>query len=275
MRRNASAPGAPGDNPYQTIASGFPGHIGCDIRYFQEVDSTQRIAAALAQEGAAEGTVVIAESQSAGRGRLGRSWHSPAGVNLYATAILRPRIAVSDVPQLGLAAGVALAEALETVAPGLVGLKWPNDVWLAGRKGGGILAEALTDANSGLIAVLIGIGVNLNLPASEIPFELRDKATSVLATTGVRVDRVGFAEHLFRRLELRYRAAETGGFRAVRELYQRYFALNGRRVSVLEGDATTQGIVRGVDADGALILETTLGRLRILSGDVTLEGVYD
>jgi BirA family biotin operon repressor/biotin-[acetyl-CoA-carboxylase] ligase len=275
MVHGASTPGPPGDNPYYAIASGSPGCIGFDIRYFREVDSTQRIAAALAREGVAEGTAVIAESQSEGRGRLGRSWYSPAGMNLYTSVILRPRIPLSEVPQLGLVAGVAVAEALETVAPGLVSLKWPNDVWLRGRKTGGVLAEALTDADSGLLAVLIGIGVNLNLPPSEIPFELRDKATSVLAMTGARVDRARFAANLFRTLGLRYRAAVTDGFAAVRDLYQQYFALNGRYVSVIDGNATIRGIVRGVDKDGALVLETELGRRRIVSGDVTLEGVYD
>src|SRR6516162_10539485 len=104
-------------NPYQVIASGTPGRIGWEIRYFYEVDSTQRVAAELAQNGAGQGTVVIAERQSAGRGRLGRVWHSPAGVNLYMTVILRPRMPLDEIPRLGLVAGVAVAEALETVAP--------------------------------------------------------------------------------------------------------------------------------------------------------------
>lgn len=262
-------------SPYRTIASGIPGRIGCDIRYFDQVDSTQKIAAALAQEGADQGTVVIAERQVAGRGRLGRSWHSPPGVNLYMTVILRPRMSLAAVPQLSLVAGVAVAEALETIAPKLVALKWPNDVWLARRKAGGIIAEAVTDAPHGKLCILLGIGLNLNLRSNDIPSELRDKATSVMIITGREVDRVQFAAILLSKLELRYHDAEFGGFAAVRSVYERYFALNGRHVTVIDGSKTASGVVRGVDSDGALILDNEDGPLRILTGDVSLEGAYD
>src|SRR5215472_898407 len=165
---------APGveTNPYRAIRSGIPGRIGWDIRYLDKVDSTQRVAAELAQNGTEEGMVVIAERQSAGRGRLGRTWHSPAGVNLYMTVILRPHMPLAEVPQLSLVAGVAVAEALETIAPGLVALKWPNDIWLRERKAGGIIAEAVTDATQDLRCVLLGIGLNLNLASNDIPPEL-------------------------------------------------------------------------------------------------------
>jgi BirA family transcriptional regulator, biotin operon repressor / biotin---[acetyl-CoA-carboxylase] ligase len=272
---SGNSPGQPEINPYQAIASGTLGRIGSDIRYFDEVDSTQRVAAQLAQDGADHGTVVIAERQSAGRGRLGRAWHSPAGVNLYMTVILRPRMPLAEVPQLSLVAGVAVAEALETIAPGLVALKWPNDIWLRKRKAGGIIAEAVTDATRGLRCVLLGIGLNLNLTGDDIPPELRGKATSVLIATGQECDRVQFAATLFDLLGVRYRAAEAGGFSAVRQVYERYFTLNGRRVTVTDGRTTAAGVVRGIDADGALILETGSGPTRILTGDVSLEGAYD
>jgi BirA family transcriptional regulator, biotin operon repressor / biotin---[acetyl-CoA-carboxylase] ligase len=261
-------------NPYRAIASATPGRIGWNIHYFDQLDSTQRVAAELASNGAAEGTVVIAERQSAGRGRLGRAWHSPAGVNLYTTVILRPRMPLAEVPQLSLIAGVAVAEALETVAPGLVALKWPNDIWLNGRKAGGIIAEAITDASNGFRCVLVGIGLNLNLAADDIPPELRDKATSVLIVTGQPVDRVQFATKLFAVLDRRCGAAQRGAFAAVRPLYERFFALNGRQVTVVETGSSTQGVVRGIDPDGALVLETEHGSIRILTGDVSLEGAY-
>src|SRR5229473_1546834 len=117
-------------NPYREIEAGEPGRIGWRVHYYDEVDSTQRIAAEFANQSAAQGTVVIAELQSAGRGRMGRQWHSPPGVNLYATIILRPTMPLNEVPRLSLVARVAAAEALETVASGRVALKWPNDVWL-------------------------------------------------------------------------------------------------------------------------------------------------
>jgi BirA family transcriptional regulator, biotin operon repressor / biotin---[acetyl-CoA-carboxylase] ligase len=262
-------------NPYKAIASGARGRIGHDIRYFEQVDSTQRVAAELVRNGTAEGTVVVAERQTAGRGRLGRNWHSPAGVNLYVTVVLRPRLPLPRVPQLSLVAGVGVAEALETVAPGLVALKWPNDIWLKGRKAGGILAEAITDSSRGLLGVLLGIGLNLNLASNHIPSELRDKATSVFITTGQEVNRVCFAADLFRMLDIRYREAEIKGFEAVRPIYHGYSALNGRRVTVIDANTTTYGVVRDIDDDGALILETEVGSTRILSGDVSIEGAYD
>jgi len=273
--RSEASPVQAETNPYQAIASRTPGQIGWDIRYFEEVDSTQRVAAELAENGAGQGTVVIAEHQSAGRGRLGRAWHSPARVNLYMTVILRPQMPLAEVPQLSLVAGVAAAEALETVAPGLVALKWPNDIWLRKLKAGGIIAEAVTDTTQRLLCVLLGIGLNLNLASNDIPPELIGKATSVMIATGRKCDRVQFAATLFNLLGAHYQAAEARGFSAVRQIYERYFALNGRRVTVIDGRTTATGVVRGVDADGALILETGSGPIRILTGDVSLEGAYD
>ena len=167
--------------------TGAPGRIGWRIHYFDEVDSTQQAARELAADGAEQGTVVIAELQTAGRGRMGRTWHSPSGVNLYTTIILRPPMPLADVPRLSLVAGVAAAEALESEAPGIVALKWPNDVWLRGRKAGGIIAEAVTDARQNLDCVLLGIGINVNLAADDIPPDLRDKATSMRIATGQRM----------------------------------------------------------------------------------------
>jgi BirA family transcriptional regulator, biotin operon repressor / biotin---[acetyl-CoA-carboxylase] ligase len=262
-------------NPYQSIVSGISGRIGCDIHYFDQVDSTQLTAAQLAEQGAPHGTIVIAEYQSAGRGRLGRTWHSPAGVNLYMTVILRPRMPLAEVPRLSLVAGVAVAETLETLAPGLVALKWPNDVWLNSRKAGGIIAEAVTDASQGLRCVLLGIGLNLNLALNEVPTELRGKATSVLIATGRQADRVQFTANLLKLLERRYDETESGGFPAVRPVYARYFALNGRHVTVIDGNKMISGAADGIDFDGALIVKTKDGAVRVLTGDVSLEGAYD
>jgi BirA family transcriptional regulator, biotin operon repressor / biotin---[acetyl-CoA-carboxylase] ligase len=262
-------------NPYQVIERGAAGAIGWRIHYFDEVGSTQKVAAEMAEGGAAQGTVVIAEAQTAGRGRLGRSWHSPSGLNLYQTIILRPQMPIADVPKLSLVAGVAAAEALETVAPGLVALKWPNDVWLNGRKTGGIIAEAIANRSQALDCVLLGLGINVNLGQSDIPEELRDKATSVRIATGRRCDRIELAAALYARLDARYREAEAGEFARVMTIYERYLALVGRRVTLVEGPTRMSGLIAGVDGDGALLLKTEAGVQRILTGDVTIEGAYD
>ncbi|MGH7843012.1 MAG: biotin--[acetyl-CoA-carboxylase] ligase [Candidatus Binataceae bacterium] len=261
-------------NPYSAIERGAAGAIGWRIHYFDEVGSTQRVAAEMAEAGAASGTIVIAEQQTAGRGRLGRAWHSPAGVNLYATIIIRPQMPALEVPRLSLVAGVAAAEALATVAPGLVALKWPNDIWLKGRKAGGIIAEAVTDSAPRLTCVLLGIGLNLNLAAADLPEALRDRATSVRIATGHRCDRIALAAALFNRLDSRYMEAEAKGFAAMRDEYEKYSALTGRRVTVLNGTARVSGQVTGIDADGALMLETAAGPSRVLAGEVSVEGAY-
>jgi len=262
-------------NPYAAIERGTPGTIGWRIHYFVEVGSTQKVAAEMVEAGAVPGTVIIAERQTAGRGRLGRSWHSPPGLNLYATIILQPRRSIAEVPQLSLVAGVAAADALATVAPGMVALKWPNDIWLKGRKTGGIIAEAVTDAGQRLVWVLLGIGLNLNLAVYDLPEGLRDKATSVRIVTGRRCDRIALAAELFSRLNSRYTDAEAHGFGVMHRDYERYFALTGRSVTVSDGTNKVSGRVSGVDAGGALMLETEGGLERITAGEVSITGAYE
>lgn len=261
-------------NPYTEIEDGAAGTIGWRIHYFNEVGSTQQVAGELAGQGAAPGTAVIAELQTAGRGRLGRSWHSPAGVNLYSTIILRPQMPLAEVPRLTLVAGLAAAEALETVAPGLIALKWPNDLWLKGRKAGGIIAEAITDSRQQLACVLLGIGLNLNLALHEIPEDLHDKATSVRIVTGRRCDRIAVAAALFRRLDARYTEAQEHGFASMSPEYERYFALAGKQVTVVDGSARLSGTATGIDRTGALMLETSSGVARVIAGEVSVEGAY-
>jgi BirA family biotin operon repressor/biotin-[acetyl-CoA-carboxylase] ligase len=258
------------DNPYQAIEHGGPGTIGWRVHHYAEVGSTQEVAEQLAVDGAAHGSVVIAESQSAGHGRLGREWFSPAGVNLHATVILRPVMAPADVPVLALVAGVAMAEAVETVAPGLPGLKWPNDLWLRGKKAGGIIAQLLAGDPP---CVLLGIGLNLNLTARQVPEELRQIATSVLIESGHECDRVKFAATLFARLNERIQEVQQSGFGPIAPIWERYSVLKGKRVTVFDGQARHRGEVKGIDHDGALLLVED-GRLqRVLAGDVTVEKI--
>jgi BirA family transcriptional regulator, biotin operon repressor / biotin---[acetyl-CoA-carboxylase] ligase len=258
------------DNPYKAIETGKPGTIGWRIHYLVHATSTQDAAASLAAEGAAEGTVVIAETQSAGRGRMGRRWHSPPGASLYATIILRPTTPVAEVARLSLVAGVAAAEALETVALGIVALKWPNDVWLRGKKTGGIIAEAITEPNQKLACVLLGIGLNLNLAENEIPGELKEIATSVLIETGRKCDRVKIAAELFSHFDSRYMELETSGFASIAPVWTHYSALKGEQVTVVNAGARETGVVAGIDKDGALLLESEGKVKRILAGDVTI-----
>jgi BirA family transcriptional regulator, biotin operon repressor / biotin---[acetyl-CoA-carboxylase] ligase len=262
------------ENPYRKIEKGEAGRIGWRIHYFEEIDSTQEAARELASGGAAEGTVVIAERQSAGRGRLGRSWHSPSGVSLYSTTILRPKMPLAKVPQISLMAGVAAADAIACMAPGIVALKWPNDLWLKGRKTGGIIAEAITDVKGELDTVLLGIGINVNLSGNDIPKELRERATSMKIATGRVCDRIELADSLFSSLDSRYMELLASGFAAMRSAWERYSALTGKRVAIVDGGRRIEGTVRGIDDEGALMLDLGARVERIVAGEVSVEGAY-
>jgi BirA family biotin operon repressor/biotin-[acetyl-CoA-carboxylase] ligase len=259
-----------GVNPYRSAEQGGPGRIGWRIHYFGRLPSTQDAARELALDGAPHGSVVIAEEQTAGRGRQGRCWHSPSG-GLYLTVILRPRLAVAKAPALGLVAAVAVAETLESVAPGLVAIKWPNDIWLRGKKAAGILPDALTEGGERLSCVLLGIGMNLNLSPAQIPAALAGLATSVLIETGRPCDRVSLAGVLFSRLQSRYMESRRSGFAAVLAAWEKYSALTGAKVTVADGTRRASGVVKGVDGEGALILESASGIERVLAGEVHLE----
>jgi BirA family biotin operon repressor/biotin-[acetyl-CoA-carboxylase] ligase len=245
-----------------------------DVRWFDEVDSTQIVARDLARAGASEGTVVVAERQTAGRGRLGRAWHSPAGVNLYCSILLRPAVPPHVVPQLALVAGVAVAAAVAEETGEEPGIKWPNDVLLDGRKVAGTLTE-MDSALERVEHVILGIGVNLNGGEGAFPPELRDKATSLRRVTGRRVDRAAFAARLLAALEARYGRYLRGGFASVRAEWESRSSLTGAQVRVLAPEGERAGRVLGLDADGALRLRQADGRIiRIVAGEVTVRTGY-
>lgn len=245
-----------------------------DVRWFASVDSTQRIARDLAREGAAEGTTVVAEQQTAGRGRLGRQWHSPKGMNLYCSIVLRPTLPPVAVPQIALVIGVAAAAAIVEETGRRPAIKWPNDVLLAGRKVVGILTEMESEVER-VHHVIAGIGVNLNTPESAFPRELRGKASSLFALTGVRVDRAAFAGRLLAATESRYGRFLSEGFSSVVAEWESYSCLTGKHVRVASADGELAGRVLGLDTDGALRLAGTGGNVvRIVAGEVTLRDAY-
>ncbi len=247
--------------------------IGKVIHYFDSVDSTNTVAHRLAAGDAVEGTVVIAETQTKGRGRLGRTWISPPFRNLYASIVLRPPIAVGAAPQIALVAGVATVEAASEWTP-RAALKWPNDVVADGRKLAGILTEL--DAQDGRVGfVVLGIGVNLNSVADDFPPDLRDKAVGLCTLSGQPIDRVEFAGHLLARLEERYDLFVRAGFAAVRPLLQAQSCLTGKHVQIDGGDGRYAGVVTGIAEDGALLLRDQTGaEVRVVAGDVTVVDGY-
>lgn len=245
-----------------------------DYEYLESTDSTNRVAFEWASRGAPHGAVVVAEGQTAGRGRLGRSFFSPPYRNLYTSIVLRPEVSLARAPTLILAAGIAVAESIGATLgdPSAPTLKWPNDVQLGGRKTAGILMELHAEA-ARVGFLVLGIGVNLNVGRDEFPEELRETATSLAIHAGRKVDRAAFACRLYGTLEDVMDRFAQSGFEALRPRFEARFPMPGRRVVVSEagGDPQLVGVVLGIDADGALRLRTDDGReTRVVAGDVTL-----
>jgi BirA family transcriptional regulator, biotin operon repressor / biotin---[acetyl-CoA-carboxylase] ligase len=243
--------------------------IGCPLHYLEAVDSTNRFAMRLACEGAPEGTAVIADCQTAGIGRLQRVWQSPPGCNLYLSVILRPVVAAPEVSQITLLAGVAVAEAIASICPAGVGIKWPNDVRIRGRKVCGILAETATVGGSR--AVILGIGLNVNIKRENFDPGHRDTATSLREETGQEHCREDVTLLLCERLEGWYETFRHAGFAKVREEWLARSDMEGKRVRVLFRDEAQEGAVEGIDGDGALLIADGQGNVRrITAGDATI-----
>lgn len=244
-----------------------------EIHHLDETDSTNSRALELARAGAAHGTVVVAEGQTAGRGRLGRRFFSPPYLNLYTSIVLRPRLSTAEAPTLILAAGVAVAEAVADALgePDAAEIKWPNDVLLDGLKTSGILMELGAEATR-VAFVVLGIGVNLNVARESFPEEFRGLATSLSSHAGRRIDRVAFARRLYHGLEEVLDAQAAHGFACLRPRFEARFRMLGRPILVRELDGREiGGRCAGIDDDGALLLDGDDGRRqRVVAGDVTI-----
>ncbi len=235
------------------------------------VDSTQSVAFALAERGAADRTVVVADQQLAGRGRRGRTWSASAGTSLLASIIVRPRLPQSLLSTLSLTTAVAVAEALRRVARVDARLKWPNDVLVAGRKIAGILLESRRggadsdgSARTGSSVVTI-VGVGINLGQRDFPPDLAASATSVALETGRAPSRESMLAALLEEFDAWRARLESEGFGPVREAWRRLSDTMGRRVTV---DSVT-GIAADLDADGALLIDVGGSIKRVLAGAVS------
>jgi BirA family biotin operon repressor/biotin-[acetyl-CoA-carboxylase] ligase len=241
-----------------------------EIIYFRETDSTNVRAKYLAGDGAPEGTVVVAEKQTQGRGRKGRFWFSPPGEGIYTSIILRPPISPNEAPKLTLMASVAVAEALLSLTKLKINIKWPNDILINGRKVAGILTEISTDMDR-IDYVVIGVGVNVNTPRQSLHPDIRQTATSILMETGKPFPRIALLRAYLEWLEIYYETFKTKGFDPVMNRWKNFADIIGRRISVDLMDRVRMGEVLDIDKDGFLILRDSEGTIeRIISGDVTL-----
>lgn len=253
------------------LSAGLPlQRIGTRITCLQEVDSTNLVAYRLAEQGAVEGTVVIADHQTGGKGRLGRRWESPAGVNLYCSVILRPQILPLYAPQLTFVSSVAVVDAILRTTNLQPVIKWPNDVLVNGQKVAGLLNEMSAETER-VDFLVLGIGVNINMNREQFPVDLRHPATSLAIEAGQKIDRRQFARVLLESLDALYAAYLAEGYEPLRRRWLAHSAVMGRTVRVTSGENVVVGVVEGIDEHGGLVLSCAGGRHeRVLAGDVAI-----
>lgn len=245
--------------------------VGRDIQVFQETASTNDVVEKLARDGVKEGVVVFAESQTKGRGRLGRKWVSPAKKGLWFSVLLRPPIRPIEATQLTVAAATALARAIQKQTNLSPDIKWPNDLLLCGRKVAGILTELSAEVDR-VKHIILGIGLDVNQTASDFPADVRKIATSLKLECECPVDRAALAAAILQELDRDYARICEGGFASVADEWECRCTTIGQNVTVLMGDRRIRGRAESLDDDGSLLVRTEHGRLeRIIGGDVTVE----
>ena len=245
--------------------------IGRDIRVFEETTSTNDVIEKLARDGVKEGVVVFAESQTRGRGRLGRKWMSPAKRGLWFSVLLRPDLRPQETTRLNVASATALRRAIESQTGLKPEIKWPNDILIHGKKVAGILTE-LSGELDHVKYVVLGIGVDVNLSQGDFPTELRKLATSLKAELGKPVSRPELAVVILRELDRDYARITSGEFAAVADEWEEHGTTIGQEVTIRTGDRRIRGRAESLGEDGELLLRTEHGHLeRIIGGDVTLD----
>jgi len=245
--------------------------VGRDIRVFQETGSTNDIAEKLGRDGVKEGAVVFSESQTSGRGRLGRKWLSPAGKGLWFSILLRPDMRPQTATQLTVASATALARAIRLQTRLKPEIKWPNDIQLRGRKVAGILTELSAELDH-VRWIIIGIGLDVNVTAADFPPDFRRLATSLKIETGQNLSRADLAVAILRELDADYARICTGQFTAVADEWEEQCSTIGQNVTIHIGSRQIQGRAESLDAEGALLVRSQHGHLeRVIGGDVILE----
>lgn len=245
--------------------------LGKRLLCFPQIGSTNACLMDLASKGEPEGTVVLAEEQTAGRGRLGRTWKAPQGTSLLVSILLRPKLSLTDSCKLSLMAALAVRHTLQEVVSLTSTIKWPNDVLVNGRKLCGILAETTTSGGPGSMpALVLGIGLNVNQERESFPEELQSQATSLRIETSREQSRLPLLQNLLRSLEDFYLAFEQNGFSPLLSELRQSSAVIGKRVTVQVGAYDLEGIAEDLDEEGRLLMRLDTGSTTILtSGEVS------
>ena len=261
----------------EEVSRGLMSHVfGCrGYFYYREIDSTNKRALELAADGYPEGTVVVAETQTAGRGRRGRTWHSPPHYGIYLSVILRPKLPVREVPRVSMVIGVAVAETLEVEFNLPARIKWPNDILINNRKVAGILSEVVT-SSEGVDCIVTGIGLNINNPLQDFPGDLRTDPTSVRAENEIPVSRVRVLQNLLMRLENRYFQLLGGDFSGILNKGKSLSMVLGQEVKYDMPGGLDVGQAVDIDDNGFLLVKDKSGKIHtVTSGEVYLSSQAD
>lgn len=243
---------------------------GKSIYHYDKVSSTNSIARLMARCGAPEGTIIMSESQTAGKGRRSRHWDCPPGKGLLMSMILRPPIALREIPQLTLLAGVTIAESLQRIGIYTAGIKWPNDILIDGKKVCGILAESLISKRYGQ-AVIIGAGINVNQDICDLPPDCRDTSTSLKLQTGSHWPRLQVLREFLTRWDLHYQCFLTSGSGYIREKWIQYNHTLGHNVTISYGHDSIPGKAVDISGNGGLLVQLASGEIKeFLADDVSL-----
>lgn len=243
--------------------------FGKNILSFDEVKSTNDIAAQSAEKGTTEGTLVTAESQSAGRGRLGRSWHSPPGKGIYLSIVLKPDFSPEKAPGISLVTALALARTLELSDLAEIKIKWPNDILISGKKVAGILTELSAD-RAKIKHLIVGVGININHEAADFLPELRQNATSIKIALGHEINRVQFLQQFLIQFEKQYLEYQRSFLEPSLESLRKYSSLIGHEVEINLRDEQLKGKAVDIDSEGRLVLEIKGKKVAVASGEVTV-----
>jgi BirA family biotin operon repressor/biotin-[acetyl-CoA-carboxylase] ligase len=242
--------------------------IGREIHLFPEVDSTNTLAMEMASNGAPEGTVVLAETQTGGKGRRGRKWISPKG-NLYLSVILRPNIPLYKAPVITLMGAVAAASAIRRTCGVKAFIKWPNDILVSGRKVGGLLTEMSAEQDR-VRHIVLGIGIDANMELEALPPDVRAQTTTLAVEAGGKIDRTAFLQQLLRELDQQYRVFLANE----QDILTEWKTLNittGNRVAISGAGEILEGVAQGIDDEGRLVIRQDNGSVRtVAAGDVTI-----
>ena len=246
------------------IKSGLNTNIlGREVLCYAETTSTNDIAIELAGKDAKEGTLVIADSQTKGRGRLDRKWVASAGTSILASLILRPAIELSQVNRIVLITTISIIHAIRNVANLHALIKWPNDIVINNKKVVGILAESKTEKNS-LSFVVVGFGINVNIPKGNFPEEIADIATSLSIESGREVSRVYLLQEVLKQIESRYLRLNDNGFL---DEWKSLSATIGNQIQIEYPDSTRTGLATDIDENGALIVQLDTGEMKHIMND--------